>query len=101
MARSHSDSGSVSDEASLELLFVLTISIMLCKSPVEGKSWSLELEALPFVGLACMYGPVLTPAKKLFTPVPEKRKLLHQFTPRLEIIHSPIPYKCTLHVMGQ
>ena len=48
-----------------------------------------------------MSGPVLTPANKLFTPVPEKGKLLHQFTPRLEIIHSPIPYKCTLHVMGQ
>ena len=30
-----------------------------------------------------------------------KRKLLHQFTPRLEIIHSPIPDKCTFHVMGQ
>ena len=49
----------------------------------------------------CMYGPVLTPANKLFTPVPEKGKLLHQFTPRLEIIHSPIPDKCTFHVMGQ
>ena len=48
-----------------------------------------------------MSGPVLTPANKLFTPVPEKGKLLHQFTPRLEIIHSPIPDKCTFHVMGQ
>merc|ERR1719433_40649 len=58
MARSHSDSGSVSDEASLELLFVFTISIMLCKSPVDGMSDSLELEAFPLVGLAWIYCPM-------------------------------------------